>query len=572
MSSARRVIVHAPEPARAAVVDAAWRAGFVPWNMSSETDAPVDPLVVRVGGDPGPADLRLPDGAPADLGPAAYVELRLLAMPPEASFDAVDQDDTPRDAGYELPSTAPDPPAPHLMHPYFQSNAFTGRAADLAELDAWLAHGQPGRLITARGGTGKSAMVWAWLERRLAGEPPWAGCMWFSFYGGTFDDLVRHLAAYAAGASSLGSFFRDPRDELEREVLAAVRARPFLIVLDGLERALVQYHRLDASDDPVDRHAFKDPRDGEFLRALCQASPTRLLATSRIVPTDLRDGDGLAPGLELRTLDGLDPAELPALLRALDLDPAAAWVEPATRAMATLDHDALLWRLLAGCMQDDPELLDDIVDAEPGGLRRSILDTALDLLPVRARRLLSRLAQLHFAAKLDDLLALSDPPLGLRRPPPPPRARLRRVEGELADETDPAARRKLQNRRNYLRARCDEWDVYRAFADTYARLPGTRAHFAGVHADLCLIETRGFVTWDRSSNRYDLHPVIRAHALARLGHDGTTFGAAAIRDHFLRVPRESNHQIGRLDELRRSLELYRAYVGVGDLDRASSVY
>jgi len=584
MKSPRRVVVHAPEPARAAVVDAVWRAGFAPWDMSLKTDAPADALVIRVGSDPGPADLRLPDEPLADLGPAAYAELHLLAMPPEASFDGADLDDEPvaDKVAYELPYTTSTPPTPHLVHPYFKPNTFTGRAADLAELDAWLAHGQPARVVVAPGGIGKSALTWAWLERHLAGAPQWAGCLWFSFYehGANFDDLIRRLAAYTAEVTPVDAFHGD-QGALERQVLAAVRARPFLIVVDGLERALVAYHRLDATSLPeaiaagaVDPRSFKDPRDGEFLRALAQAGPSRLLATSRILPTDLRDGEGLAPGFELRMLDGLDPAELPALLRALDLDPDAAWVGPASRAMATLDHHALLWRLLAGCMQDDPGLLEGILgdDAEPAELRRNILEAAFDVLPIRAEDLLWRLARLHFAAEIDDVLGFVSPPLGLRRPPPPPRARLREVEDKLASETDRDTRRELRDRRDRLRAHCHAWDIYRALADSYARQPGTRAHFAAIHADLCLLEARGFVAWDRSSNRYDLHPVVRAHALERLDdHDESVPSFAAVRRQFARKPPEGDH-VGCVADLRRSIELYRAHVGLGELDRASDVY
>ncbi|MCY1013771.1 hypothetical protein OV079_51260 [Nannocystis pusilla] len=97
-----------------------------------------------------------------------------------------------------------------------------------------------------------------------------------------------------------------------------MHARPFLLVLDGLERALIAYHRLDAArlpdevaDGKLDLHACTDPRDGAFLRALSRAGTSRLLATTRIFPSDLRDGDGLAEGVELRALEGLDPAEIP---------------------------------------------------------------------------------------------------------------------------------------------------------------------------------------------------------------------------------------------------------------------
>jgi tetratricopeptide (TPR) repeat protein len=243
--------------------------------------------------------------------------------------------------------------------------------------------------------------------------------------------------------------------------------------------------------------------------------------------------------------------------------------------MARLDHHALLWRLLAGCMQDDPGMLADILgdDAEPDELRNNILEAAFDVLPVRPENLLWRLARLHFAAEFDDVLGFVKPPLGLRPPPPPPRARLREVEDKLAAETDLDTRRELKDRRDDLRARCEEWDIYRALADTYERLPAVRAHHAAVHADLCLLETRGFLTWDRSSNRYDLHPLVRAHALERLeGHDESNAASEAIRDHFIRSPREHSRDVHCIADLRRSLDLFHAYLDLGDRDRASAFY
>ncbi|MFZ6180889.1 hypothetical protein [Nannocystis pusilla] len=576
----RRVVVHASEPARSAVLDAVWRAGHVPWDLSSGTAAPADAIVVRLGAGPGPADLRLPDDASA--GPTAYVELRLLTAP-EADEHAAD-DEEAADAR-PLPDLPAPPalPAPYLVHPYFQSRAFTGRAADLAELDAWLRHGRPARVLVALGGVGKSALAWAWTLRRLA-DAPWAGCMWWSFYegGATFDGMLRHLAAYAAGVAPAEAMRADRRT-LERQILAALRARPFLLVLDGLERALVAYHRLDAArlpdevaDGKLDLHACTDPRDGAFLRALSRAGTSRLLATTRIFPSDLRDGDGLAEGVELRALEGLDPAELPALLRALRLDPAAAWVAQATRAMATLGHHSLLWRLIAGYMQDEDAMFEDLVDDDertPAELRAAILEAAFDALPTRAARLLSRLAALRSTVEHDTVLGVAGPPpLALQRPPWPPRARLRQLEQKLAGEQDPDRRRRLQDRRDELRAHCDAWDDYRAIAGAYARLPSVRAHFAGVHADLCLLEARGFLQWDRSSNRYDLHPVVRAHAFENLAGRDRTAAFVAIRDHFERLPPEPEARIHSVADLGRTIEIYSALVGAGDLDAASTLY
>ncbi|MCY1063298.1 hypothetical protein OV090_00900 [Nannocystis sp. RBIL2] len=583
--------------------------------MSEETSHDEDVLVIRVGAEPGPADLRLPDDA--NVGPAAYAELRLLALPAEGDdeedteegeedaddededddhtdddeLDAADDDEDDEDdelADTEAPAseTLPAPPAlpaPYLVHPYFQPRIFTGRAADLAELDAWLAHGQPARVLAALGGIGKSALAWAWLQRRLP-DAPWAGCMWWSFYegGATFDLMIRHLAVYAAGVAPAQAMRAD-RPELERQVLAALRARPFLLVLDGLERALVAYHRLDAArlpdelaDAALDLHACTDPRDGRFLRALVQASPSRLLATSRIFPSDLRDGDALVPGVELSAAQGLDPADIPELLRAVGLDPEAWWVAPTTQAMAKLGHSSLLWRLIAGCAYDyaRPSTFTGHGDSEPATLRTHILGTTFEHLPARAARLLSRIAALRSPVGIDTVLALADPPpLGLRRPPRQPLAPLRQLERLLADDNYyPSTRTHLQDRHDKLRARRDAWDVYRALARPYARLPEVLAHYARIHADLCLLEARGFLLWDRGSNRHDLHPVVRAYAFECLADAERTAAFVAIRDHFEQLPPEPAAPVRSVADLQRTIEIYSALVGAGDFYAAYQLY
>lgn len=628
MQPRRRVVVHAPEPARSAVFDAAWRSGHIPVDMSEETCKNENVLVIRVGADPGPADLRLPDDA--NVGPAAYAELRLLALPAEEDDDedrqdteegeAEVEDEAPDDESDDDEPDEPDAdddeldhdesddddepaedepdidapvretllappalPAPYLVHPYFQPRIFTGRAADLAELDAWLAHGQPARVLTALGGIGKSALAWAWLQRRLT-DAPWAGCMWWSFYegGATFDAMIRHLAAYTAGVAPAEAMRAD-RPELERQVLIALRARPFLLVLDGLERALVAYHRLDAArlpdevaDAALDLHACTDPRDGRFLRALVQASPSRLLATSRIFPSDLRDDDALVPGVELSAAQGLDPADIPELLRAVGLDPEAWWVAPTMQAMAKLGHSSLLWRLIAGCAYDyaRPSTFTGYGDGEPAALRTHILTTAFDHLPARAARLLSRIAALRSPVGIDTVLALADPPpLGLRRPPRQPLAPLRQLERLLDDDNYyPSTRTHLQDRYDKLRARRDAWDVYRALAGPYARLPEVLAHYGRIHADLCLLEARGFLLWDRGSNRHDLHPVVRAYAFDRLEGEGRTAAFVAIRDHFEQLPPEPAAPVRSVADLQRTIEIYSALVGAGDFYAAFHLY
>lgn len=542
--------------------------------MSSGTEDAGELLVVRVGDAESPADVHLEDAPPAALGPSAYAELRLFA-------EDADEDDAEAWDRVRSLFVTPAAPTPYLLRRWFAPRSLIGRADAFAGLDAWLASGPPVRVMTARGGAGKSSLVWAWLERRLPlGE--WSGCLGYSLYqpGSSIDDLVRHLAVYAAGVSPAEAYY-GLRPELEAAVLEVLRTRPFLLVVDGLERALVAHHRLpDAEAEEIDLRSFVDPRDGAFVRALTQG-PSRLLATSRVLPSDFlkENGEGPAPGIEVCDLEGLEEAEVMALLAELGVDAAAEWVAPAMQAMARIGHHVLLWRALAGVLREEPEALGRIVggeddedeDDDEEGLQERILEEAFDALPERAEQLLSRLASLEFAADIDDVLTLSKPPLGLRRPLPPPHDELAEAERELAKASDRWRRKALQDRCERLRARCAAWEVHRALAKKYARLPGVREHFAGVHADLCLLEARGLLLWDRASNRHDIHPIVRAHALGRLDSVERRAVAELLREHFAGTPAEPDDVSG-VPDLRRSLELYRAELGVNDLEGAARVF
>lgn len=89
--------------------------------------------------------------------------------------------------------------------------------------------------------------------------------VWWSFYtqGTTMTEFLRHTLAYVTWRPPDDV----PRDDYEAraELLPALRNGRYLLVLDGLERVLTAYHRLDAAairDDQVeeDKRAATNPR------------------------------------------------------------------------------------------------------------------------------------------------------------------------------------------------------------------------------------------------------------------------------------------------------------------------
>ena len=93
-------------------------------------------------------------------------------------------------------------------------------------------------------------------------------------------DFCQRAMAYMTGRS-LEEFAKKKTAALTKDLLALLHARPWLFVLDGLERVLVHYHRIDAAEmadeeanSPTDKIVKRDPcdairdEDNDLLRAL----------------------------------------------------------------------------------------------------------------------------------------------------------------------------------------------------------------------------------------------------------------------------------------------------------------
>lgn len=80
-------------------------------------------------------------------------------------------------------------------------------------------------------------------------------------------------------------------------MLAILNHEPHLIVLDGLERILIAYARMDAArlddavvgDTDLKLRKTTDPRAGKFLSSLLTRAQARILIITRLYPADLED-------------------------------------------------------------------------------------------------------------------------------------------------------------------------------------------------------------------------------------------------------------------------------------------
>ena len=227
----------------------------------------------------------------------------------------------------------PAPPALYAEPPYIGSHTFVGRVAQIDVLNDWASPADSHSMLMfdAIGGSGKSILTWTWINQHVtAVRHDWAGRFWYSFYerGAIMADFCRRALAYMTGRP-VAEFGQMKTPELADRVLHHLRAQPWLVVLDGLERVLVAYHRYDAAqipdeqaDSPEDQIGRRDPcsairpEDDDLLRAFAAASPSKIVITSRLIPRILLNpASQPIQGVLRHSLPGLRPADAELLLR-----------------------------------------------------------------------------------------------------------------------------------------------------------------------------------------------------------------------------------------------------------------
>jgi hypothetical protein len=456
----------------------------------------------------------------------------------------------------------PAPPALYAEPRYIGSHTFVGRTAQLATLHDWAAPAEahPVLLFEAIGGTGKSMLTWEWTTRHATGvRDDWAGLFWYSFYekGAVMADFCARALAYMTG-QPLAAFQQKKQTELSDLLAHQLQARSWLLVLDGLERILVAYHRYDAAQladeqaGRTDQIAHRDtcsairPADDDLLRQLAAASPSKILITSRLVPRALLNAANQPiPGVLYERLPGLRAADAEALLRTCGVRGDSAQMQDYLQRHC--DCHPLVTGVVAGLINDYLPGRGHFdawaVDPDHGGAlnlaqldltqkRNHILTAALEALPEPSRRLLSTLSLLPESFDYAILAALNP-----HLPPEPVKP-----EGSWRQEE--------------LR------EYERAYAARQAdrESPAARAALTATVRDL---EQRGLLQYEPQTSRWDLHPVVRAVASTRLReHDRDQLGQQII-DHFSQRPHNPYEQAETLEDLRDALTIVRTLFQMG---------
>jgi tetratricopeptide (TPR) repeat protein len=459
-------------------------------------------------------------------------------------------------------SDIPEAPEAYIAHPYtlLQTHRLVGRKPELNLLTDWVTKREKDiywkRIlnIVAIGGMGKSALTWKWFNDIAPQEmKPLAGRMWWSFYesDASFENFITRALAYVTGRP-LDEVQGVPVGEREAQLLAALNREPFLIVLDGLERILIAYARMDAAhltDDDYDRqtanyvanayglpasaaqsftgeHRLRrtaDPRAGSFLRKLAQLQASRILVSTRLYPFDLQmlNGDPM-PGAAAIFLPGLADDDALELWRAFGVSGARDSLLPLFR---RFENHPLLIQALASEVarhrrspgnfedwrRDHPDF--DPFSLPLANVKSHVLEFSLRGLDDRSRKVLQTVAGFRMPARYDALTAL------------------------LISEGQPCT---------------DERELDVVLSD---------------------LEDRGLVGWDRRANRYDLHPIVRGVIWSGLRDDARRDVYTALHTHFDSLPKIDNwEKVSSLEDLTPAIELYSTLIGLGRYDDALELF
>ena len=490
----------------------------------------------------------------------------------------------------------PAPPAFYAEPPYIGSHKFVGRDAQLQTLSDWAAAANPHPvlLFEAIGGSGKSMLTWEWTTKQATNvRKDWAGRFWYSFYekGAVMADFCGRALAYMTGRP-LKEFRRKKTAALSELLLHQLRAQPWLLILDGLERVLVAYHRYDAAQVPdedaggSDQIARRDPcaaispDDDELLFALASASPSKLLITSRLVPRVLLNRSTQPiPGVFHERLPGLRPSDAELLLRSCGITGNSKEIQDYLTTHC--DCHPLVTGVLAGLINDylpDRGNFDAWVDDANGGAalnlaaldliqkRNHILRAALDALPEKSRELLSTLALLSESVDYVTLSAFNP-----HVPPPPEEvAEPEKPEDQwgwkyMTDEV------KAQIGEQYS-ANLERWANYERSVDTWRRSKEVEIASQRLAESVRDLERRGLLQYDTGARRYDLHPVVRGITTGDLRQEQKERYGHKVIDYFSRESRSHYESAETLDDLRGGLQCVRTLIQIGKYQEAVDIF
>jgi tetratricopeptide (TPR) repeat protein len=490
----------------------------------------------------------------------------------------------------------PSPPTLYAEPPYIGSHKFVGRQSQLDDLNDWAQPANPHviLLFDAIGGSGKSMLTWQWTNKYAGNvRKDWAGIFWYSFYerGAVMVDFCRHALAYMTG-HPLETFKKQKTTELKALIIHYLKSKPWLFILDGLERVLVAYNRIDAAEipdedlnTPTDKIVNRDPcsciryEDDDLLRLFASASPSKMLISSRLVPHVLfNDANQPIPNVQRIVLPGLRPADAEALFLGCEVFGDSGSIQ---NYLATnCDCHPLTVGVLAGLINNylpdkgnfDKWLLDptegaslNLADLDLVQKRNHILKAGLKALDDKSRQLLSTLALLSEAVDYKTLAAFNP-----HLPPEPDAVSKPDIEDfkPRPNSSDSMKTRlqaeydlQLKNWRQYTED-FDKWQKSSAYITAPKELAKTIKN----------LEIRGLLQYDHNTKRYDLHPVVRGVALGSLESSEKQKYGRQVVDYFSSQSHHPYEQAETMEDVSIGLNLIKTLLKLGEYQQAYDAY
>jgi tetratricopeptide (TPR) repeat protein len=322
-----------------------------------------------------------------------------------------------------------------------------------------------------------------------------------------------------------------PASERESQLIAILNREPFLIVLDGLERILIAYSRMDANrigDGEVENQSnvrrTADPRVGQFLKKLAHNQNSRILISTRLQPLEFENvGGDPKPGTLRLSVKGLTDKDAVALWRSFEITGSR---DELLRVFNAFGKHPLLIQALAGEVkryrkapgdfdkwreansQFDPSKFQALEEA-----MGYVLEFALLGLDEKAKKVSHTIAAFRMPAQYDTMSAL------------------------LVGKGKPCA---------------NEHEL---------------------DAILTELEDRGLIGWDKRANRYDLHPIVRAVVWSGLSKRAQRFIYTSLHSHFKALPIVENWlQVKTIEDLTPAVELFNALIGMERYEDACRVF
>ena len=395
-------------------------------------------------------------------------------------------------------------------HRYGDLENFTGRFTEIKMLNEWLGNDKDNLLmLRALGGFGKSALAWTWFNR--VDRELWPTAVWWSFYEkeSGFETFLSETLKH------LGVEVKQSARQQVNDLLEAMRGTNILIVLDGFERLLRQYGRMDAALQSDDEDADIDPSQRDcsspltetFLRGLSGAgTKSRVLMTTRLCPRVLESRDGkLLKGCREEPLTAFSPEDAVAYFHNEGIKATRAEI---IEVCSAYGYHPLSLFLLVGLINQDSRHRGDIEAVKGINIfgditegRYHILERAYQTLAPERRDLLSMISCFRGS-----------------------------MEYAVLKKVFPSA------------------DLDKALLD---------------------LRNRGLLQYAGETHSYDMHPIVRHYAYDHFTDEKRRKEAhVQLATHFIDAMPVANKKVKKLEDLAPVVELYHHMVGAGNLDEA----